>query len=82
MQQLQLPSFAKVVEFVKCEGKEHLQQFNKSIIEKGGEGVILREPGSLYESGRSSGLRKYKPYLDTEVKVVKSQYPYGFACEQ
>ena len=82
LQGLKLPSFAKIVEFVKCEGKEHLKRFNKAIIEKGGEGVILREPGSLYENKRSTSLRKFKPYFDTEVKVLKSQYPYGFTCEQ
>ena len=82
MQKLNLPSFAKIVEFVKCEGKEHLKQFNKSIIEKGGEGVILREPGSIYKCGRSTSLRKFKPYFDAEVRVLKTQYPYGFECEQ
>ena len=82
MQQLKLPSFVKVVEFVKCEGKEHLKQFNKAIIDKGGEGVVLREPGSMYESGRSDSLRKFKPFFDNEVKVVKNQYPFGFTCEQ
>ena len=82
MQQLQLPSFAKVVEFVKCEGKDHLAQFNKSILEKGGEGIILREPGSMYINKRSTSLRKFKPYFDTEVRVLKTQFPYGFVCEQ
>ena len=79
---MQLPSFAKVVEYIKCENKEHLKQFNESIIAKAGEGVVLREPGSLYKQGRSQSLRKYKPYFDTEVKVVKNQYPYGFSCQQ
>ena len=79
---MELPSFAKVVEFVKCENKEHLKQFNESVIAKGGEGVMLREPGSMYKPGRSTSLRKLKPFFDTEVKVVKNQYPYGFQCEQ
>ena len=82
LQSLSLPSFAKVVSFVKCENKEHLNSFNSSIIAKGGEGVMLREPGSLYKQGRSTSLRKFKPFFDTEVKVVKNQYPYGFQCEQ
>ncbi len=77
-----LPSFAKVVEFVKCEGKEHLQQFNDSIIAKGGEGVMLREPRSMYKQGRSTSLRRFKPFYETEVKVVKNQFPHGFTCEQ
>ena len=82
MQKLKLPDFARVVKFVKCKGKEHLKEFNASIIKKGGEGVVLREPGSDYKSGRSTSLRKYKSYFDAEVKVLKNQYPQGFTCEQ
>ena len=82
MQQLQLPSFAKTVEFVKCEGKEHLKQFNDAVLAKGGEGVMLREPQSLYKAGRSSSLRKLKPFYDTEVMVISNQYPQGLTCEQ
>ena len=79
---MKLPSFAKVVEFVKCEGKEHLKQFYNSVVAKGGEGVVLREPGSMYKSGRSTSLCKFKPFFDSEVKVIKNQYPHGFLCEQ
>ena len=82
MQQLPLPPFVKVVNFVKCEGKEHLKRFSAEIIAKGGEGVVLREPGSLYNAGRSASLRKYKPFYDTEVQVVKNNYPHGLTCQQ
>ena len=82
LQNLELPSFVKVVEFVKCEGKEHLDQFMNEIIAKGGEGVMLREPGSIYKAGRSASLRKHKPFFDAEVKLLKNQYPHGFTCEQ
>ena len=82
LQQLKLPSFAKIIDFVKCEGKEHLKQFTDAVISKGGEGVMLREPGSLYKSGRTSSMRKHKPFLDAEVRVIRNQYPHGLACEQ
>ena len=82
LQNLKLPSFAKVVSFVKCEGKEHLKEFNESVTAKGGEGVVLREPGSFYELGRSTSMRKYRSFLDAEVKIVENRYPYGFQCEQ
>lgn len=49
---------------------------------KNGEGLVLREPGSMYKAGRSSSLRKYKPELDTEVTVVKNMYPHGLSCKQ
>ena len=35
----------------------------KQIIEKGGEGVMLRKPESLYENGRSGAILKYKVCL-------------------
>jgi DNA ligase-1 len=37
---------------------------------KGGEGVMLRAAGSPYEPDRSTYLRKYKRFDDTEARVV------------
>lgn len=77
-----LPSFVNIVDSVTCTGKEHLKQYCDSIIAKGGEGVMLRDPQSLYKSGRSESMRKFKPFYDTEVKVVENNYPHGFNCVQ
>ena len=74
--------FIKIVSPIECQGKEHLQQFFEQIVAKGGEGVMLNEPNSFYEAKRSKNLRKFKPFFDTEVRVIKNQYPHGFACEQ
>jgi ATP-dependent DNA ligase len=63
-------------------GKEHLKEYWKDIVAKGGEGIVLREPGSLYSGGRSNSLRKYKEFFDTEVKVLENAYPHGFNCQQ
>jgi DNA ligase-1 len=76
-----LPSFVNIVEMTKCEGKQHLLEYFKEVTEKGGEGVILREPSSLYKGGRSDSLKKYKSYLDTEVRVIENNYPHGFFCQ-
>ncbi len=43
---------------------------------------MLREPNSVYEAGRSTNLKKYKPFFDTEVKVLENNYPHGFTGEQ
>ena len=59
-----------------------MKEYCKSVLDKGGEGLVLRDPHSEYKSGRSDSMRKYKPYLDTEVKVLESNYPYGFNCLQ
>jgi DNA ligase-1 len=77
-----LPSFVKVVDTVKCRGKEHLQEFCNGILSKGGEGVMLREAQSMYKAGRSQSLRKFKPFFDTEVKVLENKYPQGLVCLQ
>jgi DNA ligase-1 len=37
----------------------------------GGEGLMLRQPGSLYEAGRSHTLLKVKRFQDTEARVIK-----------
>ena len=63
-------------------GKQHLQEYCQSIVAKGGEGVMLREPNSTYTAGRSPSLRKYKDFKDTEVKVLRNNYPHGFDCQQ
>ena len=77
-----LPPFVQIVNSVKCEGPEHLKQFFDSIVAKRGEGVMLREPNSLYKLGRSGSLRKFKHFYDTEVKVIENNYPHGFNCQQ
>jgi DNA ligase-1 len=45
-----------------------------SVIQKGGEGLILRDPKGLYTEGRQSanksGILKVKPSLDDEAEVV------------
>ena len=37
----------------------------------GGEGLMLRQPGSRYESGRSSTLLKVKTFHDAEARVLE-----------
>ena len=43
------------------------------IMEKGGEGIMIRESNSKYEKGRSSLLQKVKPQFISIVTVIKSQ---------
>jgi ATP-dependent DNA ligase len=37
-----------------------MHQFLQDIIDGGGEGIILRDPLSLHQAGRSSGFLKHK----------------------
>jgi DNA ligase-1 len=63
-------------------GKEHLKEYFDVIVAKGGEGIVLREPNSVYKVGRSKSMRKYKEFFDTEVKVIENVYPHGLHCLQ
>ena len=54
----------------RCRGISHLQKQLSRITSIGGEGLMLREPASVYEHGRSSTLLKVKNFLDTEATVI------------
>lgn len=53
----------RLVQHIKCNGRDHLQSFHQDITSNGGEGVVLRLPRSTYTSGRSSAFLKYKSTL-------------------
>ena len=52
------------------ESIEHMKSFNQEIIDMGGEGIMLKNPWSDYEEGRSHHLLKWKPNYDAEGIVV------------
>ncbi len=43
-----------------CIDMQHLEDFFQDIIKRGGEGIVLRDPASLYVPGRSQGFLKHK----------------------
>jgi DNA ligase-1 len=65
-----LPRFAQLHEHHTCEGTEHLRKELARVESLGGEGLMLREPGSRYEVGRSHTLLKVKTFKDDEARVV------------
>ena len=44
----------------------------KAVVAAGGEGLVLQHRDARYTPGRSATLLKYKPYDDTEARVVAS----------
>lgn len=54
-----------------CTGFDHLKDELLRVEALGGEGLMLREPGSAYDHGRSSTLLKVKTFHDAEGKVVE-----------
>ena len=63
-------SFICLVEQVKCTGADHLEKHLRKLEGLGAEGVMLREAGSLYESGRSHTCLKVKTFFDDEAEVI------------
>ena len=43
-----------------CTGIAHLEKLFQDVIDRGGEGVILRDPSAPYIPGRSTGYLKHK----------------------
>lgn len=61
---------AAVHEHQRCEGIDHLQDELRRVEALGGEGLMLRQPGSRYEVGRSTSLLKVKTFHDAEGRVI------------
>lgn len=62
---------ARVLDQHICKGIDHLQSELERVLGMGGEGLMLRQPRSLYEVGRSTTLFKVKSFLDAEARVVE-----------
>jgi DNA ligase-1 len=55
------------VHHYKCTSKAQLEDDLKKMIKLGGEGLMIRQPGSQYERCRSKTLLKLKKFYDAEV---------------
>ncbi|MEQ1505632.1 MAG: DNA ligase [Myxococcota bacterium] len=62
--------YARTLEQVACRGIDHLKDELARVEALGGEGLMLRRPGSRYEVGRSSTLLKVKNFYDAEAVVI------------
>ena len=65
------PQYARVLQQERCTGIAHLQTELARVETLGGEGLMLRQPESRYEPGRSSTLLKVKTFHDAEARVVE-----------
>ena len=63
-------NFASVLDQHLCTGTDHLREELARINGLGGEGLMLRQPASQYEAGRSSTLLKVKTFHDAEAWVL------------
>jgi len=64
-----IPYAVEVPQYL-CPGVLELKKALKKIEAQGGEGLMLREPGSHYEEGRSSTLLKVVSFISSEGEVI------------
>jgi DNA ligase 1 len=64
------PPHAELHPHVVCTGTEALRAELARVEAQGGEGLMLRQPGSAYVVGRSSTLLKVKTFRDQEALVI------------
>ena len=67
------PPYAKHHEHALCKSVAHLREELARVEALGGEGLMMRRPGSRYEVGRSSSLLKVKSFFDAEAIVIDHQ---------
>src|SRR5206468_3062608 len=65
------PPHARAHEHALCRGLDHLRSELARVEALGGEGLMLRQPGSGYEVGRSVTLLKVKSFRDDEARVLE-----------
>lgn len=63
--------YAEHLKQERCRDIGHLQSELARITAFGGEGLMLRQPGSRYEVGRSSTLLKVKTMLEADARVIE-----------
>ena len=69
LEKLKSPSCA-VIPQIPCGGQRQLDSYLRNIERAGGEGVMMRRPGSPYERSRSHNLLKVKTFVDSEARVL------------
>lgn len=69
----EIPDYHPRVQFVatlKCSSELSVDKFYKIYLEKGYEGVMVRDPESSYQNKRTKALLKYKPRDDAEFEIT------------
>ena len=70
MLNLDLPAHVEIVEHVTINSAEEGAALLQDYENLGGEGVMLRDPESLYERKRSSTLLKVKSFMDSDATIL------------
>jgi len=55
---------------VETEALEFVEELLNAVLDKGGEGLVIRDPAARWIAKRHKGLLKFKPYEDSEAVIV------------
>ena len=55
---------------IQIKSKQHMDEIYKNVIDHKGEGLMIKDPMSMYESKRSDFMLKYKPCFDAEGIII------------
>lgn len=66
----QLPNHVKIVTSIECTSKETMEAMLDKILEGGGEGLMARQPHSLYSQGLSNSTLKVKVFCFRFILIV------------
>ena len=70
-ERFKLSVFVIPVQYTRVFSEEEMKHWHKHAVDRGYEGIMLRNAKGLYESGkRSADLQKYKEFLEGEFQVV------------
>jgi len=53
-------NYIGIAEKTVCKGAQHFESSFQDVIDKGGEGIILRDPNALLQPGRTTSYLKHK----------------------
>lgn len=72
----ELPSFIQVLDQWQVFDQKALDELYDNVLEQGHEGLIVRNPESMYKYGRctakSQDSLKYKPFKDDEAEIIRA----------
>jgi DNA ligase-1 len=60
----------EIVDFSTKEGKQKFAELNKIALKGGYEGLMLKDPNSVYETKRTKSWLKIKPFYTYDLKVI------------
>ena len=61
----------EIIEQIPINSHKEVNEFLNSVLAKGGEGAVVRDPNSPYINGRSDKILKVKKFLDSECEVLQ-----------